>query len=116
MSKEPPAKEWDKLWLDFNKSLTTWMDAFETLQRATSDVQSKYNESMAKALKESSEKTMSEFMENWQKSMSDAGITAFQQFGEDWQKILNQSGMYLVKTYGDAMHKFAETWQKMWKI
>jgi hypothetical protein len=97
-----------------NRSRHGEMEAFESLQRATNDVQSKYNDAMAKALKDTNDKTMSQFTENWQKSMSDAGINAFKQFGDDWQRILNQSSMYQVKTYGEAINKFAETWQKMW--
>ena len=115
MSIDNPPKDWDKLWIEYNKSLKTWMGAFESLQRATKDVQSKYSDVMTKALKDIGDKTMNQFTENWQKSMSDAGISAFKQFGDDWQKVLTQSGMYQVKTYGEAMNKFAETWQKMWK-
>ncbi|WP_101476883.1 hypothetical protein [Candidatus Nitrosotalea bavarica] len=115
MSKQNPPKDWDKFWFDYNKSLKAWMGAFESLQRATNDVQSNYKDAMANALKDTNDKTVREFTENWKKSMSDAGINAFKQFGDDWQRILNQSSMYQVKTYGEAMNKFAETWQKMWK-
>jgi hypothetical protein len=114
MSEKNVPKDWDKLSFDYNKSLKAWMGAFEALQRATNDVQSKYNDAMAKALKDTNDKIMSQFIENWQKSMSDAGINVFKQFGDDWQRVLNQSSMYQVKTYGEAMNKFAETWQKMW--
>jgi|SRR5579863_7126474 hypothetical protein len=114
MSKESPPKDWDKLWIEYNKSLKVWMDAFESLQEATKTVQSKYNDVMAKAVKDSSDKTLHQFTENWQKSMSEAGIKTFKQFGDNWQKVFNQSGMDQVKTYGDMMNKFAETWQKMW--
>ena len=114
MSKENLPSDWNKLWIEYNKSLKTWMGAFESLQRAANDVQSRYNEVMVKALKESSDKILNQFIENWKKSMIEAGITAFKQFGDDWQRILNQSGMKQVKTYGEAMNKFAETWQKMW--
>src|SRR5690348_18289764 len=110
MSKTPTApKDWDKLWLEYNKSLKAWMQSFETLQKATKDVQTKYNDVMAKALKESSDKTMSQFTENWQKSMSQAGIDTFKQFENNWQKIFNQSGMDQVKAYGDMMNKFARS-------
>lgn len=115
MSKEHAApRDWDKMWIEYNKSLKAWMHAFESLQKATTDVQSKYNDVMAKALKESSDKTMSQFTENWQKSMSQAGIETFKQFGNNWQKSFSQSGMDQMKSYGDVMNKFAETWQKMW--
>lgn len=114
MSKENPPKDWDKLWIEYNKALKSWMDSFESLQGATKNVQSKYNDVMTKALKESSDKTLNQFTENWQKSMSEAGIKTFKQFGDNWQKVFNQSGMEQVKTYGDMMNKFAETWQKMW--
>ena len=116
MSKEAPPKDWDKLWFDYNKSLKSWMGAFEALQRATIEVQSKYNETMTTALKETNDKTIRQFTENWQKSLNEAGITVFKQFGDDWQRVLNQSGMEQLRTYGEAMNKFAETWQKMWKI
>ena len=114
MSKENPPKDWDKLWIEYNKALKSWMESFESLQGATKTVQSKYNDVMTKALKESSDKTLNQFTENWQKSMSEAGIKTFKQFGDNWQKVFNQSGMEQVKTYGDMMNKFAETWQKMW--
>ncbi|MEO9307981.1 conserved hypothetical protein [Nitrosotalea sinensis] len=114
MSKENASKDWDKLWIEYNKSLKTWMHSFESLQKATKDVQSKYNDVVAKAVKESSDKTLHQFSENWQKAMSDSGISTFKQFGDNWQKIINQSGMDQVKAYGDMMNKFAETWQKMW--
>ncbi len=114
MSKNIESKEWDKLWLEFNKSLKSWMASFESLQKANNDVQAKYNEVMTKAMKESSDKTLAQFTENWQKAMSQSGINTFKQFGENWQKAMNQSGMDQLKTYGDMMNKFAETWQKMW--
>jgi hypothetical protein len=114
MSKENVPQNPDQLWMEFNKALKTWMGSFESLQRATNDIQSKYADAMAKALRDTGDKTMSQFNENWQKSMADAGINVFKQFGDDWQKVLNQSSMYQVKTYGEAMNKFAETWQKMW--
>ena len=114
MSKESPPNNWDKLWIEYNKSLKNWMDAYESLQEATQNVQSKYNDVMAKAVKDSSDKTLNQFTENWQKSMSEAGIKTFKQFGNNWQQVFNQSGMEQVKIYGDMMNKFAETWQKMW--
>jgi len=82
MSKENPPQDWDKLWMEFNKSLKTWNEAFESLQRITNDVQSKYNEAIAKTLKDSNDKIMSRFIESWKKSMSDAGISAFKQIGD----------------------------------
>jgi hypothetical protein len=115
MSKSNTPNDWEKLWFDYNKSLKTWMGAFESLQRATEEVQSKYRDAMAKAIKESSDKTLQQFFDNWKKSMSDSGIDVFKQFGDDWQKVLSQSSMLQVKTYGEAMNKFAETWQKMWQ-
>jgi hypothetical protein len=115
MSKETPTKDWDKLWIEYNKSLKTWMNTFESLQKTTKDVQSKYNDVMAKAVKESSDNTMKQFTDTWQKSMNDAGISALKQFGDNWQKVINQSGMEQLKTYGEMMNKFAETWQKMWR-
>jgi hypothetical protein len=114
MSKEHTQKDWDDLWIEYNKSLKAWMQSFESLQKATKDVQSKYNDVMAKAIRESSDKTMSQFTDNWQKAMSDAGVNTFKQLGDNWQKVVNQSGMDQVKAYGEMMNKFAETWQKMW--
>ena len=115
MSKPNTPSDWEKLWFDYNKSLKAWMGSFESLQRATDDVQAKYRDAMTKAVKESNEKTINKLLESWKKAMSDAGINVFKQFGDDWQKVLSQSSMYQVRTYGEAMSKFAETWQKMWK-
>jgi hypothetical protein len=113
MSKD--TKDWDVLWNEYTRSLKSWMQAFESLQKAGSDVQAKYNEVMKKAIKESSKKTMSDFTENWQKAMGHTASNAFKEFGDNWQKNMNQSGMEQLKTYGEMMNKFAETWQKMWR-
>ena len=66
MSKETLPRDWDKLWIEYNKALKAWMDAFESLEGATKNVQTKYNDVMTKALKDSSDKTMNQFTENWQ--------------------------------------------------
>ncbi len=108
-------KDWDVLWNEYTKSLKAWMNAFESLQQAANDVQTKYNEVMKKALTESSKQTMKDFTENWQKTMSQAAANSFKEFGENWQKTMNQSGMEQLKTYGEMMNNFAETWQKMWR-
>src|SRR5215467_2579071 len=114
MSKDNSLTEWDKVWFDYNKSLKVWMGVFESLKRAAKDVQSKYASVMAEALKNSNEKTLDQFTENWQKSISEAGISTSKQFSDEWLKVFNQSAMEQVKTYGEMMHKFAETWQRMW--
>jgi uncharacterized protein (DUF4415 family) len=113
MSKD--TKDCDALWSEYTKSLKTWMQSFESLQKAGRDVQTKYNEVMKKAVSESSQKTMEEFTENWQRAMSQAASNAFKEFGDNWQKTMNQSGIEQLKTYGEMMNKFAETWQKMWR-
>ena len=82
MSKENPTQDWNKLWNEYNKSLKSWRDALESLQKAAIDVQSKYNKAMAKAIKDSNGKTMSQFIENWQKAMCEAGTNAFKPSGE----------------------------------
>ncbi len=114
MSKESSLSDWDKLWIEYNRSLKAWMGTFESLQRATQDVQSKYTDVMAAAIKNSSNEIIEQFIKNWQKSISETGISTSKQFDEQWLKIFNQSGMNQVKTYGEMMNKFAETWQKMW--
>jgi hypothetical protein len=114
MSKLTPPQDWEKIWNEYNKALKTWMDAFESLQEATTNVQSKCGDVMTKAIKESSDKTLNQFIENWQKSMSDVGIKTFQQYGDNWQKIFNHSGIEQVKNFGELMNNFAETWKKMW--
>ena len=108
-------KDWDVLWNEYTKSLKSWMQAFESLQKAANNVQTKYNKVMKKAVGESSKKTMKDFTENWQKAMSTVASNAFEEFGENWQKTMNQSGIDQLKTYGEIMNKFADTWQKMWR-
>ncbi len=103
MSKENPPQEWNQLWIEYNKSLKTWREAFESLQRATNDVQSKYSEAMAKALNDSNDKTMNQFIENWQKSMSDSGIGAFKQFG-DAGNSATATQKVMIKTSGQAIN------------
>ena len=103
MSKENPPQDWGQLWVKYNKSLKTWMEAFESLQRATNDVQSKYNEAMAKVLKDSNDKTLSQFIENWQKSMIDAGMNTFKQFGDTGNSTSDAQDV-IIKTPGQAIN------------
>jgi len=112
MAKDTKAKDWDNLWGEYMELLKKWTQSFQALQKISAEVQAKYNEVSTKALNESSEKTLKEFYENWQKTMNEASLDAFKQFG---QNITNQSGINQMKTYGDLMNTFAETWQKMWK-
>lgn len=114
MSKEKP-KDWDSLWAEYTALLRKWSQTFESLQKLSAEIQSKYQEVMVKAMNESSESTLKEFQENWQKSMNEAALNTFKQFGENWQKISNQYGMEQLKTYGELMNSFAQTWQKMWR-
>ena len=116
MSKnEKSAKNWTKLWNEYTSSLEKWRVSFQSLQKASSDVQAKYNEVMEKALNESSQSTMNQFLDSWKNAMNKSGLNALKQFGENWQKTMDQSGMGQLKTYGEMMTKFAETWEKMWR-
>ena len=96
MAKDTKAKDWDGLWGEYMEMLKKWTQSFQALQKISAEVQAKYNEVATKALNESSEKTLKEFYENW-------------------QKLTNQPGIDQMKTYGDLMNAFAETWQKMWR-
>ena len=116
MSKDDSSQNWDKLWAEYNKSLKTWLQAFESLQKASSEVQTKYNEVMAKALSGSDQNTLNQFTENWQKTMSEAALNAFKQFGQNWQTLMSQSGMEQLRTYGEMLNKFAETWGRMYNM
>ncbi len=114
-AKPRKAKDWDSLWAEYTNLLKKWTQAFESLQKVSSDVQTKYNDVMQKAVSESSEKTLKEFYQNWQKSMNDAAVNAFKEYGKNWQKVTSESGMEQLKAYGDLMDTFAQTWQKMWR-
>jgi hypothetical protein len=114
MSKENSLSEWDKLWIEYNRSLKAWMGTFESLQRVTQDVQAKYAEVMATAIKISGDNVIGQFTEKWQKSITESGINTSKQFDDKWLRVFNQSAMDQVRTYGEMMNKFAETWQKMW--
>jgi hypothetical protein len=116
MSKnEKSVKDWNKLWNEYTTALDKWRLSFQSLQKASSEVQTKYNKVMEKAITESSQTTMNQFLDSWKKAMDKAGLNALKQFGENWQKAMDQSGMGQLKTYGEMMTKFAETWEKMWR-
>lgn len=114
-AKTAKPKNWDSLWNEYSNLLKKWAQNFQTLQKTSSEVQSKYNEVMLKAANESSEKTIKEFHQNWQKAMNDAALEAFKQFDKNWQNVTDQSGMDQLKAYGELMNSFAKTWQKMWQ-
>ena len=113
MSKENISTDWDKLWFDYNKSLKAWMGDYAALQRSAGEVQAKYTEVMTKAIKLSSSEIMEKFTENWKKAIVETGVKAFKP-DDNWLNSFNQSGMEQIKSYGEMMSKFAETWQKMW--
>lgn len=104
MSKENSQQDWDQLWVKYNKSLKTWREVFESLQKATNDVQSKYAEVLAKALEDSTGKTMSQFIENWQKSMIDAGMRTFKQLGDDADSSVTVTQKVMTKTLGQTIN------------
>lgn len=109
------AKDWTKLWNEYTSALEKWRLSLQSLQKAGSEVQTKYNEVMEKAINESSQNTMNQFLDSWKKAMNQTGLNAFKQFGENWQKTMDKSGMGQLQTYGEMMTKFAETWEKMWR-
>jgi len=116
MSKnEKSAKDWTKLWNEYTSALEKWRVSFQSLQKASNDVQAKYNEVMEKALHESNQSTINQFLDSWKNAMNKSGLNALKQFGENWQRTMDQSGMGQLKTYGEMMTKFAETWEKMWR-
>jgi len=134
MSETKSPGGWDSLWKEYTNSLEKWREVFESFQKITNEMQTKYNEVMEKASSESGKDSMQEFGQNWQKAMNEAGITAFKQFGENWQKAMDdysvnafkqfseswqksmsESGLESMKTYGEMMNKFVDTWKKMWQ-
>jgi len=116
MSKnDKSVKDWSKLWNEYTAALEKWRTSFQSLQKASNEVQTKYSEAMQKAINESSQSTMNQFLDSWKKAMNESGLNALKQFGENWQNAMDQSGMGQLKTYGEMMTKFAETWEKMWR-
>lgn len=113
MSKDSASTDWDKLWFDYNKSLKAWMGDYAALQRSASEVQAKYAEVMAEAVKLSSSEILGKFTENWKKAIMETGVKTFKP-DDNWLNSFNQSGMEQIKSYGEMMSKFAEIWQKMW--
>ena len=128
-----PQNEWENLWQEYTKVLEKWREVFDAFQKATAEMQKKYNEVMEKAANNSSKDTMKLFGENWLKSMSQSGTdtfkqfsdywekamneyssSAFKQFSENWQNSISQSGMESFKSYEEMVNKFAETWKNMW--
>jgi len=126
--------EWGPLWDNFNKALDNWKQIFESMQKANIQMQEEYNKVMEKATQEGSVDTMRQFGENWLKCLTDAGFVAFKEFNEQWNKamndygaksfqdfgqswqkmMINDTGLQQMKSYGDMMKKFAETWNVMW--
>ena len=130
---EEKSSEWDSLWQEYSKSLENWKTLFAQIQNANNEMQAKFNEVWEKATKESSAETMKLFGEHWQKALLEAGMKSYKEFGESWQKALNDSnaatfkqfaanwqkalsssGIEQMQTYGEAMKKFAETWNSLW--
>ena len=126
-------KEWNMLWTEYTKSLDNWKNIYEQSQRASADMQARFNEVWEKATTDTSADTMKLFAENWQRAMSEAGIKSFKefsdgwqkalseagsggfaQFAQNWQKTLGSTGLEQMNAYGEMLKKFAETWNSMW--
>ncbi len=124
---------WDSLYKEYAASLDTWKKAFDSFQKASADVQTKFNDVMQKAAQESSADTMKLFGQNWQKSLEESSMNSFKEFnllwqkameqstssayqdlGKSWQNSLFESGLQQTKAYGELMSKFGETWNNMW--
>ena len=114
MSKNSKTNEWDSLWGEYSKSLENWKSIFEQFQKASNDMQTKFNQVWEKASAESSPETIKDFTESWQKSMTDTNASVFKQFTENWQTTLSSSGLEQMNAYGEMMKKFSETWKSMW--
>jgi hypothetical protein len=104
MTGEDPSPEWERLWKEFNTSLKTWNESFEYLQKATNDVQSRYNEAITKTWKDSNDKTVSQFIETWQKYMGDTGMKTFEQFSNT-SKSSDIAQKTMIKMPGNAINK-----------
>ena len=113
MSKENPTTDWEKLWFYYNKTLKAWMGDYASLQRSSSEVQAKYAEVMAKAIKLSNSEILDKFTENWKNAIKETGVESFKP-DDNWLTSFNKAGMEQIKLYGEMMSKFSETWQKMW--
>ncbi len=129
MSGQDNNAQWDSLWQEYSKSLENWKTLFEQMQKASAEMQSKFNEVWEKATAESSNDTLKSFGENWQRAMTetnmrafegwqkglgDTGKSSFAQFADSWQKSLGTSGLDQMNAYGEMMMKFADTWNSMW--
>ena len=129
MSGQDNNAQWDALWQEYSKSLENWKVLFEQMQKASAEMQAKFNEVWEKATAESSNDTMKAFGDNWQNALNktsmraleewqnafgDTGKAAFAQFAKNWQKSLSTSGMDQMNAYGETMMKFADTWKSMW--
>jgi len=86
---EDKSNDWDRLWKEYSQALEKWQEVFLSMQKASSEMQKKYNEAMEKAAGESSQDTMKEFGENWQKAMNDYSVGSFKELSENWQNAMN---------------------------
>ncbi|RNJ78410.1 MAG: hypothetical protein EB829_04640 [Nitrosopumilus sp. H8] len=106
--------EWDSLWQEYTESLENWRSLFEQIQTASADVQTKFGRVWEKATAESSADTIKTFSENWQKSMGESGAAMLAGLAEDWKKAVGPAGLDQMRSYGEMMEKFADTWNRMW--
>ena len=98
MSEQGKNNEWDSLWAEYTKSLETWKSLFEQIQKASNEMQLKFNDVWDKATVESSSDTIKLFGENWQKALNDSNTASFKQFTENWQKALSSSEEFFTRS------------------
>ncbi|MGI0007682.1 MAG: hypothetical protein ACREAR_06765 [Nitrosotalea sp.] len=102
MPKETPPIDWDKMLVEYNKTLKAWMLVFETFQEITMSAQTMCNNLMAKALKELSTYPKSQFAKNLQKSRNELRPNKSKQFG-DTDNSVTASKKVIIKTPGQAI-------------
>jgi len=62
-----PETNWESLWKEYIIALENWKQMYESVQKASLEMQQRFNEVIEKAVKESSFETLQQFGENWQK-------------------------------------------------
>ncbi len=119
-------------WKEYTAALVRWKLAFELWQQAGNEAFVKYNHALQtpgtnaelpqKLAKEWKEKWMKageveikRFGKEWQNMLKESGIQSILKFDKDWEKFWGTTWLYPSKTYLDAMRKFIQTWESMWK-
>lgn len=96
----------ENMWVEYKALLETMRHNYELWQQLSNEAWGKYSEIWQKTI-ESSPELQKRITEAWNITSNEVGMEQIKKFGEMWENTLKISSF-------DAMNAFSRYWQKFW--